>query len=61
MDDVRVNAQAVTVKTDDDRDTREILKVDSVAHQSRDVITEDRDGAFVSYCFTEVTAEFIEL
>ena len=58
MDDVSVDAQAVTVKADDGRDTREILKVDSVGHNSRRVMTEDRDGAFVSYCFSEITAEY---
>ena len=58
MNEVSVDAQAVTVKTDDGRDTREILKVDSVRHCSRRVMTEDKDGSFVSYCFTEITAEY---
>ena len=58
MNDVSVDAQAVTVKTDDGRDTREILKVESVGHNSRRVMTEDRDGAFVSYCFTEIVSEY---
>jgi hypothetical protein len=61
MDDIRVNAQAVTVKTGDDRDTKEILKVDSVLYNERRVLTMDMNGSFVHYRFSEVTAEFIEI
>jgi hypothetical protein len=61
MNDISVYAQAVTVKTEDGRDTREILKVESVGHNSRRVMTVDKDMSFVSYCFGEIVAEYKEV
>ena len=56
MSNLPVDVGAVEVKTDDERDTREILKVESVGHQSRRVMTYDRDGSFVSYSFAEIVS-----